>query len=146
MTGVDNKIVLSRREREIAIEAISARLSGPPATAARDLLAGIAVLDGGHAPILVWPVDSTREDKTAWHESEAAYWRKSAENLAEFTARASRNAADTPPLSPGDRSTGELVEPPARSTSSAAVHHEAGTQSPLHPGSAERTARSSDAC
>ena len=46
---------LTAKDREIAISSIGARVSGSPAEAAAQLLSGIAVLDGRHLPILVWP-------------------------------------------------------------------------------------------
>ena len=50
---------LTAREREIVISAISARATGKPEVAAVEILVGIAVIDGHHPPILLWPNDMT---------------------------------------------------------------------------------------
>lgn len=134
----------SRQEREIAIAAIATRVTGTPASAALQLLAGIAVLNGNHEPIAIWPDDSTRESRAAWHEREATCWRESAAQHA-VMERGSDSAFGTRPALQDDPSTVEQVEPLARSVSSVAARHEVGTQNPLRPVSVERPAGSSDA-
>ncbi len=76
---------MNRRDREIAVRAIAARATGKPEEAAAEILAGIAVLDGQHLPILLWPPTTDREEKAAWHRSEAAYWEGSAARFAALT-------------------------------------------------------------
>lgn len=46
--------------------------TGAPEKAAAHILAGIAVLDGAHLPILIWTEGLTWEEKAAWHEAQAA--------------------------------------------------------------------------
>lgn len=103
---------LTAREREIAIAAIGGRVTGTTIEAAKQLLAGIAALDGEHLPILIWPESISRSERAAWHEREAAYWRESAARWLEVLSLSARSAdkeqisdqtgaptvsADTPP-------------------------------------------------
>jgi hypothetical protein len=71
MNGVDVKAALSPREREIAISAIGDRVSGSPVEAAKQLLAGIAVLDGDRLPVLVWPEAATLRERANWLSDQA---------------------------------------------------------------------------
>lgn len=75
---------MNRRDREIAVRAIAERATGTPEEAAAQILAGIAVLDGQRLPILLWSPGTGREEKAAWHRSEAAYWDESAARFAAF--------------------------------------------------------------
>ena len=92
-------VELSRADREAAVKAICARASGTTTEAAAQILAGIAALDGRRLPILLWPEDVTREEKAAWHKSEAAFWDASAIRFAEFmslSAKSSEQPASAP--------------------------------------------------
>ncbi|MDU8358014.1 hypothetical protein [Pseudomonas syringae group sp. J309-1] len=90
---------LSADERKIALSAIASRATGSPANAAVEILAGKAVLDGRHLPILVWGTDVTREEKAAWHKSEAAFWDASALRFAELTKPPARGSEQEAELS-----------------------------------------------
>ena len=138
--------MLTPREREIAIAAVSARAGGSPVEAAKQVLAGIAVLDGCHSPILVWPENTTRSEKAAWHAAEAAYWEESAKSFAEFELGAAQSAVRTQPSSRDGRSIGEQGVPLPLSASSAATLHALETQSPLHSELGGLPQESSDAC
>lgn len=66
---------LSGLDREVAVQAITARATGTPVEAAYQILAGIEALDAGpEAPlVMLWPKGDgyeTLEDKAAWHEAE----------------------------------------------------------------------------
>ena len=137
---------LSAREREIAISAISARGTGKPDVAAVEILAGIAVFDGHHPPILLWPNDISREEKAAWHRAEAAYWSASAQRIAEVMARGSQSVVQTHSGSPFVPSTDEQGALQPLSASTVKALHEAETQSPLPPLPGEPLQGSSDAC
>lgn len=70
---------LTGLDREIAIRAIAALARGTPVEAAYQILAGIEALDAGPStPMVIWPTESSREQRAAWHEAEATYWRESA--------------------------------------------------------------------
>ncbi|MBX8474125.1 hypothetical protein K5D38_04975 [Pseudomonas cichorii] len=116
---------ITPREREIVIAAISSRATGSPVEAAKQVLAGVAVLDGNHLPILVWPEGMTRSAKAAWHAAEAAYWEMSAKRFAGLELAASQSAARTQPLSQDGLSIGEQGEPLHPSVSSAVIPHAA---------------------
>ena len=137
---------LTAKEREIAISAISARATGKPNVAAVEILAGIAVFDGNHPPILLWPKDMTREEKAAWHTAEAAYWSASAQRIAEVMERGSQSVVPIHSGSPCARSTDEQGTPQDLSASSVKVLHVAETQSPLPSLPREPQQGSSDAC
>ena len=137
---------LSATDREIALKAIAARATGKPDVAAAEILAGIAVLDGNHLPILLWSNDTTREEKAAWHKAEAAYWDESAQRLAEITAQRAQSAARTHSSTQDALSTDEQGAPQLLSASSAKAPHEAETQSPLPSQPGEHLQGSSDAC
>ena len=140
------RLHLTAREREIAISAISARATGKPDVAAVEILAGIAVIDGNHPPILLWPNDMTREDKAAWHRAEAAYWSASAQCKAEVMARGLQSVVQTHSCSPFLSPTGEQGSPQPLSTSSVKVLREAEKQNPLPSLPDEPLQGSSDAC
>lgn len=137
---------LTANEREIAISAISARATGKPDVAAVEILAGIAVFDGNHPPILLWPNDITREEKAAWHRAEASYWSVSAQRIAEVMARGSQSVVQTHSGSPFVPSTDEQGALQPLSDSSVKALHEAATQSPLPSLPGEPLQGSSDAC
>ncbi|WP_024640750.1 hypothetical protein [Pseudomonas syringae] len=105
-------VELSRADREAAVKAICARASGTTTEAAAQILAGIAALDGRRLPILLWPEDVTREEKAAWHKSEAAFWDASAIRFAEFMKSSEQRSEQETEL-PAHSSTGfeaQLVE------------------------------------
>nr|WP_259639435.1 hypothetical protein [Pseudomonas syringae] len=85
-------VKLSRADREAAVKAICGRASGTTTEAAAQILAGIAALDGRRLPILLWPEDITREEKAAWHKSEAAFWDASATRFAELMSLSAKSA------------------------------------------------------
>nr|WP_234300573.1 hypothetical protein [Pseudomonas syringae group genomosp. 3] len=86
------KVQLSAGDREIAVKAICSRATGTTTQVATQILAGIAALDGRRLPILLWPEDVTREEKAAWHKSEAAFWDASAVRFAELTSFSAKSA------------------------------------------------------
>lgn len=112
MLGAGVNVSLTAKEREIAISAIGARVSGGPAEAAKQLLAGVAVLDGQHAPFLILPEEISRQEMAAWHEDQAAYWRDSA---ARHDAVTARSAAQTPTSSRNGDSTALVGTTPPHS-------------------------------
>ncbi len=121
---------LSSDDRKIALSAIAGRASGSPASAAAEILAGVAVLDGDHYPILLWANDVTREEKAAWHRAEAAFWEDSAQRFAALTDSL-RSAPRTQSESLDPRSTNALVQPLPESASFQSDHREAGIENPL---------------
>ncbi|VVQ17190.1 hypothetical protein V0M98_17655 [Pseudomonas silesiensis] len=137
---------LTAADREIALKAIAARATGKPDVAAAEILAGIAVLDGNHPPILLWPNDTAREEKAAWHKAEAAYWEESAQRFAEIMAQGTQSAVRTHSATQDAPSTDEQGAPRPLSASSVKAPHEAETQSPLPSQLGEHLQGSSDAC
>lgn len=113
---------ISARDRCQAVEAICRRATGRPDVAASEILAGIAVLDGQHLPILLWPCDTTREEKAAWHKSEAAYWDESARRFRETMERLGQSAEQSPALNPGMPPRPAPAPPPQDSASFAQAH------------------------
>ncbi|WP_346397441.1 hypothetical protein [Pseudomonas syringae] len=98
-------VELSRADREAAVKAICERATGTTTQVAAQILAGIAALDGRRLPILLWPEHVTREDKAAWHKSEAAFWDASALRFAELmksSERSSEQKAELPAHSSTD--------------------------------------------
>ncbi|KPX69946.1 hypothetical protein ALP66_00975 [Pseudomonas amygdali pv. photiniae] len=98
-------VQLSVGDREIAVKAICSRATGTTTQVATQILAGIAALDGRRLPILLWPEDVAREEKAAWHKSEAAFWDASALRFAELmksSARSSEQEAELPAHSSTD--------------------------------------------
>ncbi|GFZ63703.1 hypothetical protein PSE10B_02250 [Pseudomonas amygdali pv. eriobotryae] len=85
-------VQLSVGDREIAVKAICSRATGTTTQVAAQILTGIAALDGRRLPILLWPEDVTREDKAAWHKSEAAFWDASALRFAELMKSSARSS------------------------------------------------------
>lgn len=137
---------LSTQEREIAIEALGRKLSGSGApAAAADLLAGIAVLDGAHRPVLVWPTDMSLEEKADWHAREARDFEGRAlrlqERMKDVTPSAEKEPQEQKDLT---QMSGGLAPTLPVSASSAPAPLEAGTDSPF-PQSPELTPGSSDA-
>lgn len=137
---------LSPKEREIAIAALGQRVSGNPAEAAAQLLAGIAVLDGKHLPVQVWPAGMSLEDAAEWHQSNA-------NELRERSARIQARVLGVTPS--GQKLPGEhedclqTIPSPAQlqqeRASSAQDHREADTDSPL-PSDPSPHSGSSDVC
>lgn len=126
---------LSPREREIAIGAIGARGPASPVEAAKQLLAGIAVLDGSHLPFVVWPEEMTLRQRADWLARVAGDHAESADL---FDTRMSH-------LNPGDpqalegrqgcaQESTELASTLQSSASSASAHPEADTDSRLQIG------------
>lgn len=146
MSEIDLKAPLSPREREIAIAAIGTRVSGSPTMAAEQMLAGIAVLEGDHLPVLVWPVDTTLEEKAAWHEQEAADFRMRAARLSARIQGVNPNEGEAPQEPSGliQIYSGLAPTHPA-STSFEPVLREASTESPV-PLDQQANLESSDAC
>lgn len=136
---------LTLREREIAITAISARASGSPVEAAKQVLAGIAVIDGDHLPILVWPKDVTREEKAAWHDNEADFWRESAKRFSVLNSDA-RNDQQSPRIPEGVSQNSSPDQPLPYSTLAAPAHCEVEEENLPRPLSGEPAQGSSDAC
>ncbi|MBD1108177.1 MULTISPECIES: hypothetical protein [Pseudomonas syringae group] len=93
-------VELSRADRGAAVKAICDRATGTTTQVAAQILTGIAALDGRRLPILLWPEDVTREEKAAWHKSEAAFWDASAIRFAEFMKSADPDGDRTPDGSP----------------------------------------------
>ncbi|MDX9624280.1 hypothetical protein SM597_13970 [Pseudomonas sp. 20] len=85
-------VELSRADREAAVKAICERATGTTTQVAAQILAGIAALDGRRLPILLWPEDVTREEKAAWHKSEAAFWDASAIRFAELMSLSAKSS------------------------------------------------------
>lgn len=77
---------LSSKEREISIQAIGARATGSPADAARQILEGIAILDGLHKPFLIWPDTLSCDEKIEALDSELKRLRHAARAVAEWRA------------------------------------------------------------
>lgn len=137
---------LTPREREIAITAVSARAAGSPVEAAKQVLAAIAVLDGCHSPILVWPENMTRSEKATWHAAEAVYWQDSDRHLKALMPLEFQSAARTQPLNQADSSTGEPGQPHPLSASAAEAPHAEEQQNPPRSELVEPVRASSDAC
>ncbi|WP_155250534.1 hypothetical protein [Pseudomonas asplenii] len=136
---------MNRRDREIALRAIAARATGKPEVAAAEILAGIAVLDGRHFPILLWPLETSREEKAAWHRAEAAYWEESVARVAALTQHPG-SAARTHLESHGDQSTDGQDQPLPYSASSQLGRHEAEIENPRPDQCSEDDRGASDAC
>lgn len=122
---------MNRRDREIALRAIAGRATGKPEVAAAEILAGIAVLDGQHFPILLWPAGIDREEKAAWHRAEAAYWEEAAARFAALTSPP-QSVPGTRPESQDGQSIGERGQLLPGSVSSKPDLREAEIESP-HP-------------
>lgn len=103
---------LTAREREIVIGAVAAKASGLPGEAAKQVLVAVSVLDGEHAPILVWPHGISREEMVAWHEGQATYWRESAARCAEDFSLLPRSAGETQISGRTDGPTVSVETPP----------------------------------
>lgn len=137
---------LSPKEREIAIAAIGQRVSGNPAEAAAQLLAGIAVLDGKHLSVQVWPAGMSLEDAAEWHQS----------NAADLRARSARIQARIHSVSPSEQKHPSEpadclqtilspAQPQQQRASSAQDRREVDTDSPP-PSDPSLRSGSSDAC
>ncbi|WP_440064837.1 hypothetical protein ACTAB2_05630 [Pseudomonas syringae] len=137
-------VELSRADREAAVKAICARASGTTTEAAAQILAGIAALDGRRLPILLWPEHVTREEKAAWHDKEAGFWKESAKRFSVLMSR--RNEPRSPDIPEGSLQNSSPDQPLPDSTSAAPVHCEKEEESRLPPVSGEPAQGSSDAC
>ncbi|MHA6180409.1 hypothetical protein [Pseudomonas mohnii] len=139
---------LTGREREIAIEAIGRRLSGSPAESAKDMLVGISVLDGKHAPFVVWSEEYgfDYEERAAWLEAQAASARASATRYAEVISQAQHSVERSPETHLEKTLSPSQGQPLSQSASSTSLHPEAGKESPLPQLLAEPAQGSSDAC
>lgn len=137
---------LTAKEREIAIAAVSARACGIPVEAAKQLLAGIAVLDGNHLPILVWPENTTSRQKADWLAKAASDQSERADRFDAHMIQVNPGAPQALEVHPGDAQvSSELVPTLLPSTSSASAHLEEETDS--HPLKAPQVRQgSNDAC
>ncbi|WP_156160236.1 hypothetical protein [Pseudomonas sp. 2(2015)] len=131
MNGAVTQSVPSPRERE---------------EAARQLLAGIAVLDGNHPPVLVWPEAATLRERANWLSDQAKDFLERADL---FDARMAAFSSDEPQAL--EEQTGyvqaskESAPIPQSSVSSASAHLEVEKDSRLQ--SCPRIDQgSSDAC
>lgn len=140
--------VLSAADREIALKAIAGRATGKPVDAAVEILAGIAVLNGNRLPILVWPAGTTREEKAAWHKSEAASWEESAQRFAKIMSAmpSQQSVEQTPALSPIAEQLQERAQPLLDSASFAQARPAAETENHPLPQSPGHALGASDAC
>lgn len=137
---------LTAKEREVAIAAIGARVSGSPADAAAQLLSGIAVLDGNHLPILVWPTGLSLEEAAVWHEHNGKECRLRAQRFSERMAGVN-SSARTFPAEHSDltQKSNEPAQPLRYPVSSAPNHLEAGTDNHL-PEDRQPHSEANDAC
>lgn len=137
---------LNEKEREIAIAAIGARVSGSPAEAAAQLLSGIAVLDGSHLPILVWPTGLSLDGAADWHENQGEEFRVRAQRFSERMAGINSNALRSPvEHSDPIQMLSGLAQPLEYPASSVPAHREARIGS--HPPEDQQLhSEASDAC
>ncbi|SOS34729.1 hypothetical protein CFBP6411_03372 [Pseudomonas syringae group genomosp. 3] len=138
-------VQLSAEDREIAVKAICSRATGTTTQVATQILAGIAALDGRRLSILLWPEDFTREQKAAWHKSEAAFWDSAILRFRQATEQAEQNAQRTHEKSPSPEQT--AIRAPLQQDSALTPEplHAAGTENPRHRRSGERAPGASDA-
>lgn len=137
---------LSQREREIAIAAIGQRVTGSPSEAASQLLAGIAILDGKHLPVQVWPAGMSLEDAAKWHQSNADELRERSARIQARILGVSPSAPRLPVEPEGCLQTSLSPDQPQRDpVSSAQDRREVDTDNPLPSGPSLRSG-SSDAC
>lgn len=137
---------LTEKEREIALTSIGARVSGSPAEAAAQLLSGIAVLDGRHLPILVWPTGMSLNEAADWLAEQVEVYRVRAQRFSERMAGVSSSAltALVEHSDPPQKLSG-LAQPLEYQASSAPTHREAGIGS--HPPEDQQLhSEASDAC
>jgi len=137
---------LTEKEREIALTSIGARVSGSPAEAAAQLLSGIAVLDGRHLPILVWPTGMSLNEAADWLAEQGEAYRVRAQRFSERMAGVSSSAltALVEHSDPPQKLSG-LAQPLEYQASSAPTHREAGIGS--HPPEDQQLhSEASDAC
>ncbi len=138
------KVQLSAGDREIAVKAICSRATGTTAQVAAQILTGIAALDGRRLPILLWPEDVTREEKAAWHDKEAGFWKESAKRFSVLMS--ARNESRSPDIPVGSLQNPSPDQPLPHSTSAAPVRCEAEEESRLLSVFGEPAQGSSDAC
>lgn len=128
-------VKLTPSEREIAIGLLGSRGLSSPEETAKNLLAGIAVLDGKHSPFVIWPAEVTLRQRAEWHAQKAAYWAESADR---FDARMGKFNSDEgqsleePGRSPQGPSESDETAPYPAST--APVHPEVDKGNPLPSG------------
>ena len=121
---------LTAKERGIAIAAVSARASGAPVEAAKQILAGIAVLDGNHMPIVVWPENTTLRQKADWLATAASDQSERADQFDARMRQLNPGAPQAPEVHPGDAQvSSELAPTLLPSTSYASAHLEEETDS-----------------
>ena len=118
---------LTAKDREIAISSIGARVSGSPAEAAAQLLSGIAVLDGRHLPILVWPTGMSLKEAADWLAEQGEVYRVRAQRFSErMTGASSSELTALVEHSDPPQKLSRLAQPLEYPTSSASTHREAG--------------------
>ncbi|WP_148193496.1 hypothetical protein [Pseudomonas syringae] len=137
-------VELSCGDREAAVKAICDRATGTTTQVAAQILAGIAALDGRRLPILLWPEDVTREEKAAWHDKEAGFWKESAKRFS--VVMSARNEPRSPDIPEGSLQSSSPDQPLPHSTSAAPVHCEAEEENRLPSVFGEPAQGSSDAC
>jgi hypothetical protein len=137
-------VELSRADREAAVKAICDRATGTTTQVAAQILAGIAALDGRRLPILLWPEDVTREEKAAWHDKEADFWKESAKRFSVLMSV--RNEPRSPDNPEGSLQNSSLDQPLPHSTLAAPAHCEAEEEFRLPSVFGEPAQGSSDAC
>ncbi len=135
---------LSEREREVALNAAASRVMGDPAGAAIQMLVAVAILNGEKGPVLAWPAGTSREEKAAWHEAEAAWYR---DLMTSGSMSAHSRSAEKSPQSHHEKIESlPLAETPLPSASVPQVLREEQKENLPHAGSDEPEQESSDAC
>lgn len=118
----DFRTLLSPADRQVAVNAVASLARGKPEDAATQILAGIAVLDGRHLPILIWGEDISREEKAAWHRAEATFWEDSASRFQGLMRSAGQSAGKTPGPSPSSPAPSQQGRPLPGPEASAQAH------------------------
>lgn len=139
-------VKLTASEREIAIGLLGSRGLSSPEETAKNLLAGVAVLDGKHSPFVMWPAQVTSRQRAEWHAREAAYWKESADRLDERMRKFNSDeeqSLEEPGRSP--QALSESDETALYPASKASVHPEVDTGNPL-PSGQTLDWEASDAC
>jgi len=125
---------LSSKEREIAIQAIGARATGSPADAARQILEGIAILNGLDKPFLIWPDPLSCEEKIEALDSELKRLRHAARAVADWRATQSsyqQQGLNANPECPGNQIHAEAFGAPATEAVDQAAHDAATVEGHL---------------
>jgi hypothetical protein len=142
---------ISDRDRSLAVQAICSNCYGTTVERAEAILAGIAVLDGKHFPILVWPKEMSSEGpsiweaKAAWHKAQAEGYEKLLNQTADHQS-SSRSEVQTLMRNSSSLSKSEQGLPPLPSASSARVPPEKDKENPSHQQLNEPSPNSNDAC